>query len=102
MLRLPLFPDEAIPVLKVINPLTPDGPELDVLSDKDPLLPIVPTPDTNEIAPPVFPDEIPAERLIEPPEPLLPEPTSTDMAPPLPPAAPPELILTRPEFPTPP
>ena len=80
----PLSPDDAVPVLTTIKPLTPVVPALNVLSSNAPLLEADPLPLTKLTRPPVPPLDLPPDRTNSPPEPLLPDPTVTYMEPPRP------------------
>ncbi len=82
----PLLPDELVPVLTTIMPLTPEVPASAVVIVNDPLDDAVLDPVVIVTAPPVAPGEIvaPAVNRISPPVPLLPLPTANTMLPPRP------------------
>jgi hypothetical protein len=73
--RAPLLPSEALPVLNANKPLTPAVPESADSTIKFPLDDCVPKPLEMMTRPPEEYDEVPAERIISPPDPLLPDPT---------------------------
>ncbi len=76
MLRAPLFPELAYPVLSATRPLDKYASSLRTLTD--PLLePEAPPPLTTDTEPPVFEDEMPALMTTSPPMPLSEDPTVT-------------------------
>jgi hypothetical protein len=73
---MPLFPEVASPVVKVIVPDTL-VPASAVMIARLPLWPPVPVPDRIANAPPVAAVEVPALSTSSPPVPLSPVPTAT-------------------------
>ena len=77
MYNAPLVPELALPVLSTSIPLAPSVPAFDVCNITAPLLDPEPKPLLIDTRPPVAADDVPADKIISPPDPLLPDPTVT-------------------------
>jgi hypothetical protein len=77
MYTAPELPEEDVPVLSVIRPLTPVEAESGVAINILPLLPAALEPLRMLTFPPLLEEEAPALRTSSPPVPLLPLPTVT-------------------------
>jgi len=75
--KVPLSPNDELPVLNIIDPLTPEEPEFDVLNKKLPEDVAEPVPVMILTRPPLADDDKPAEMTTSPPTALFPAPTVT-------------------------
>jgi len=73
----PVLPEVDVPVLIVMDPLTPSDPLLELLSENAPLVAVEPNPVLRDTDPPVTSVLRPADTTIRPPAPISPFPMRT-------------------------